>query len=146
MTTILTKEKIKLNAKVKDKYEAIRLVGQLLVDGGHVPSEYIDYMIQRENDLSTYMGAGLAIPHGTNDGKKLIQSTGLAVAVVPEGVDFGNGQTARLIVGIAAAGSEHLELLTNIAMLVSDDEVMDRILNTSSEDEIVEIFLKGVEE
>lgn len=142
---ILSREKIKINVHVNDKNEAIRLVGQMLVDGGHVPVEYIEYMVQREQELSTYMGAGLAIPHGTNEAKGVIRSTGLAVAVVPEGVEFAAGQVARLIVGIAAVGDDHMELLTNIAMIVSDDELLDQLLKAASEDEVLAIFQKGVE-
>jgi mannitol PTS system EIIA component len=145
MTTILSREKIQIHAQPANKFDAIRLVGQMLVDDGHVPPEYIDYMIQREEDLSTYMGAGLAIPHGTNEAKKLVRSTGLAIAVVPEGVEFGDGQRAQLIVGIAAVGDDHLDILTNIAMLVSDEEVLERLLQTASKDEVLDIFQKGVE-
>jgi len=142
--TILSRDKIKLQIQVQDKYEAIRIVGQMLVDAGHVPIEYIDFMIQREDVLSTYMGAGLAIPHGTNEAKQFIQSTGLAVLTVPDGVEFDNGQTARLIVGIAAIGDDHIDLLTNIAMIASDDEIAARILKSISEDEVLTIFQEGV--
>ncbi|MNC30955.1 Mannitol-specific phosphotransferase enzyme IIA component [compost metagenome] len=141
--TIFSKDKVNLDAKAVDKYEAIRLVGQMLVDAGHVPTEYIDKMIERENDLSTYMGGGLAIPHGTNDSKRLIRSTGLAVAIFSEGVDFGE-EKAYLLVGIAAVGSGHLELLTNIAVLCSEEENIKRIINASSKEELISILEGGV--
>ncbi|RCW47905.1 PTS system D-mannitol-specific IIA component (Fru family) [Paenibacillus prosopidis] len=146
MMTILAKEKIKLNVKVKDKYEAIRLAGQLLVDAGHVPLEYIDKMIEREEDLSTYIGGGLAMPHGTNASKALIRSTGMAILTVPDGVDFGGDEPAQLIIGLAAVGDDHLNILTNVAMLVSEEEDMRRILNASSEEELISIFEAGMQE
>lgn len=141
--TVLSKEKIKLQVKVADKYEAIRLVGQLLVDAGHVSEAYVDAMIERENMLSTYMGSGLAIPHGTNEAKSLVRSTGLAVITVPEGVVFDQDQKATLIVGIAASGDEHIELLTNIASIVSDEDTAAQILASSSEEEVLRIFQGG---
>ncbi len=144
--SILSIEKIRINVQVNNKEEAIRLVGQLLVDNGHVPASYIDFMLKRDEELSTYMGAGLAIPHGTNEAKKLIHSTGLAVLVVPAGVDFGGGELAQLIVGIAAIGDDHMDLLTSIAMIVSDDATKDRILKATSEEEILSIFQEGVEQ
>lgn len=144
--TVLSREKIKINVNVSDKYEAIRVVGQMLVDAGHVPADYIEYMIKREDDLSTYMGAGLAIPHGTNEAKRLIKSTGLAVCIIPNGVSFGDNQAAKLLVGIAATGDDHMDLLTNIAMLVTDEDIMARLLTTQSEDEVLDIFQKGVEQ
>lgn len=141
--SILTKEKVKLNVKVKDKFEAIRMAGALLVQAGHVPQAYVDKMVEREQVSSTYLGAGLAMPHGTNDSKPLIVSTGMSVLVVPEGVDFG-GETAYLIIGLAAVGDEHMEVLSSVAVLVSEDEDMQRILASKSEEELIAIFEEGM--
>ncbi|WP_028612782.1 PTS sugar transporter subunit IIA [Paenibacillus harenae] len=143
--TILAKEKIRLNVQVKDKYEAIRMAGQLLVEAGHAPAEYIGKMIEREDALSTYIGGGLAMPHGTNDSKALIRSTGLAILIVPDGVDFGGDEPAQLIIGLAAVGDDHLNILTNVAMLVSEEEDMQRILNAASEEELISIFEEGMQ-
>ncbi|CAH0121941.1 Mannitol-specific phosphotransferase enzyme IIA component [Paenibacillus sp. CECT 9249] len=143
--TMLAKETIRLNVNVKDKYEAIRFAGQLLVDAGHVPAEYIDKMIEREEALSTYIGGGLAMPHGTNDSKAMIRSTGLAILVVPDGVEFGGDEPARLIIGLAAVGDDHLNILTNVAMLVSEEEDMERIMNASTEEELISIFAEGMQ-
>jgi mannitol PTS system EIIA component len=144
--SILAKEKIRLNVKVKDKYEAIRLAGQLLVDGGHVPPEYVDAMIERENTSSTYLGAGLAMPHGTNEAKGLIRSTGMSILVLSgDGVDFGGDEPARLVIGLAALGDEHMEVLASVAGLVSEEEDMQRILNATSEDELLRMFDEAVE-
>lgn len=137
--SILTKDKVKLNVKVKDKFEAIRLAGQLLVEGGHVPEEYVDKMIEREKVSSTYLGGGLAMPHGTNDSKGLIRSTGMSVLVLSDEVDFGD-EGARLIIGLAAVGDEHLEVLSSVAVLVSGEEDMQRILDSQSAEELLAIF------
>ncbi|ALS25871.1 PTS sugar transporter subunit IIA [Paenibacillus cisolokensis] len=141
--SILSKEKVKLNVKVQDKVEAIRLAGQLLVDAGHVPAAYIDKMIERENVSSTYVGGGLAMPHGTNDAKELIRSTGMSVLVVPDGVEFG-GETAYLVIGLAAVGDEHLEILSGVAAIVSEEDDMKRILQSASEEEVIAIFEEGM--
>jgi PTS system mannitol-specific IIA component len=141
--SILTKDKVILNVKVKDKFEAIRLAGQLLVEAGHVPEEYVDKMIERENVSSTYLGGGLAMPHGTNESKGLIRSTGMSVLVLAEEVDFGD-EPARLIIGLAAIGEEHLDVLSSVAVLVSDDDDMQRILQAESEDELIAIFKEGM--
>lgn len=142
--SILSKDKVKLNASARDKFEAIRMAGQLLVDAGHASAGYIDKMIEREQTLSTYMGGGLAIPHGTNDSKELIRSTGLSVIQFPQGIDFGEGEKAYLVVGIAAVGDDHLDILTNVAMVCSDDDNMQRILQASTEEELLAIFESGM--
>lgn len=143
--TILSKDKVKLNVTVKDKYEAIRMAGQMLVDAGHAPQQYIDKMIEREESLSTYIGGGLAMPHGTNDSKALIHSTGMSVLIVPDGVDFGGDEPTYLVIGLAAVGDDHLSILTSVAMLVSDDDDMQRIINAASEEELISIFEQGME-
>ncbi|NOU86942.1 PTS mannitol transporter subunit IIA [Paenibacillus sp. LMG 31460] len=143
--TILSTNKIKLNAKPKDKFEAIRMAGQLLVEAGHVSAAYIDKMLEREQTLSTYMGNGLAIPHGTQDSKSLILSTGLSIVQIPKGVDFGEGEKATLVIGIAAAGNDHLDILTNVAMICSEDENMEMIMKAATPEEMVKIFESGME-
>ncbi|MZQ85600.1 PTS mannitol transporter subunit IIA [Paenibacillus sp. 5J-6] len=143
--SILSTNKVKLNAKPKDKFEAIRMAGQLLVDAGHASAGYIDKMIEREQTLSTFMGNGLAIPHGTQDSKSLILSTGLSIVQIPDGVDFGDGETANLVIGIAAAGNDHLDILTNVAMICSEDENIELIMQASTPEAMVKIFESGME-
>lgn len=146
MNQILSFDKVAFQAQVSTKEEAIRLAGQLLVNAGHVQPDYIEKMLERERTLTTYMGNGIAIPHGTNESKKLIESTGISIVHVPDGVDFGEGNLARLIIGIAAIGDEHLEILTNIALICSEDETLDPILNAPNANEILRLFEKGMSE
>jgi PTS system mannitol-specific IIA component len=143
--TILSREKVKLNAKANDKFEAIRMAGRLLVEAGHVPDEYVEKMIEREQASSTYIGGGLAMPHGTSESKPLIRSAGMSILVFPEGVEFGE-EKAYLVIGLASAGDEHLDILSNVAALVSDENDMQRILHASSEDELIAIFDMGMGE
>lgn len=142
---ILSKDKVILNAKANDKYEAIRMAGDLLVKAGHVEAGYVDKMIEREEIVSTYMGGGLAIPHGTKEAKSLVTSTGLSIVRFPEGVDFGGDEPAFIVIGIAAAGGDHMEILTNVAMIFTDDESIERVMNASNEEEILAIFEGGME-
>ncbi|WP_309120904.1 PTS sugar transporter subunit IIA [Paenibacillus sp.] len=144
--TILSTNKVKLGAKAADKNEAIRMAGRLLVDAGHVPEEYIEKMIERDALSSTYMGGGLAIPHGTNEAKPLVKSTGMSILVFPDGVSFGDGQVAKLVVGIAAVGDDHLDILTNVAMICSDEDSFDSILTADSEERLIAIFESGMDE
>ncbi len=144
MKNILTAEKIMLNAKVANKEEAIRLAGELLVRAGHVTEAYVEKMQEREQLATTYIGSGVAIPHGTNESKAEIQSTGISIIQVPEGVDFGGGNTAYLLVGIAAVGDEHLEVLSNIAILCSEEENVKRIVNAASAEKIIAMFSEEV--
>ncbi|MBA4544097.1 MULTISPECIES: PTS sugar transporter subunit IIA [Thermoactinomyces] len=142
--SILSKDKILINQKVNSKKEAIECAGQLLVQGNHVTPEYIEKMIEREEAVTTYLGNGVAIPHGTNDSKKWIRSTGISIVQIPDGVDFGNGNTAYLVIGIAAVGDEHLEILSNLAILFSEEENVKKMVQADSADELLALVEGGI--
>jgi PTS system mannitol-specific IIA component len=140
---ILSIENIVLNQALTTKEEAIRLTGKILIDRGYVQSSYVEKMLEREEMTSTYMGNFVAIPHGTDDAKKEVKESGIAIIQVPGGVDFGDGNIVKLIFGIAGKGDEHLEILSNIAIVVSDEENVEKIVNASSKDEVL-AFFEGV--
>ncbi|MCA0971892.1 PTS sugar transporter subunit IIA [Halobacillus litoralis] len=137
---ILTEKTIELNQKFSTKEEAIRYVGGLLNEQGYVDETYIEKMLEREEVTSTFMGNYVAIPHGTEDAKKAVKETGIAVVTVPDGVDFGGGNIAKLLIGIAGKGDEHLEILSQIAVVCSEEENIEAILEASSKQEIIDMF------
>ncbi|WP_263560703.1 PTS sugar transporter subunit IIA [Paenibacillus polymyxa] len=142
--SIMTIDKIKMNATAKDKYEAIRMAGQILLDAGYITSEYIDKMLEREEIVSTYIGNGLAIPHGTKESKTLVQSTGISIVQFPQGVDFGE-EKAYMVIGIAAQGGDHMEILTSIAVVCAEEENMDKLRNAVAPQEIIDLFESELE-
>ena len=101
------------------------MAGELLYKSGYVGKEYINGMLAREQDVSTYMGRGIAIPHGENAVKDTVKKSGIVVLQFPNGVEFGTGK-AKLVVGIAGKGDEHLAILANIAIAL--DEYTDEQL------------------
>lgn len=137
---VLKRENIKLNVPLSTMEEGIRYTGGILVDNGYVDAAYVDKMLEREGMASTFMGNSLAIPHGTEDAKANVLETGISVVTVPEGVDFGSGNIAKILIGIAGKNNEHLEILSNIAIVCSEEENIDKILNATSEDEIMDLF------
>lgn len=137
---VLSKDNIKLNVSLNSKEEAIRYTGGILADNGYVEASYIDKMLEREELTSTFMGNNVAIPHGTEDAKGMVTETGLSVVTVPEGIDFGNGNIVKVLIGIAGKGDEHLEVLSKIAIVLSEEENIQTILDASSEEEIIRIF------
>lgn len=139
--SVLSVENIVLNKNLATREEAIRFTGQVLVDRGYVEPAYIEKMLEREEMTSTFMGNGVAIPHGTDDAKKEVKASGLAIIQVPDGVDFGDGNIAKLLIGIAGKGDEHLEILSNIAVVVADEDNVEQIVNASTAEEIL-AFLK----
>jgi PTS system mannitol-specific IIA component len=137
---ILTKENIEMGVELNSQDEAIRRAGELLVQNGHVEEKYIDSMFEREKSVSTFMGNAVAIPHGTSDSKKWVEKSGLSILTVPEGVEYGDGNIAMLIIGIAGKGDEHLEILSNIAQVVSDEDNVAKIVQAESKEELLAFF------
>jgi len=124
---ILTAERVVLADRTPAREEAIRDVGRLLVEAGAVQPGYIDAMLDREKTVSTSMGNYLAIPHGTNEGREFIERTALAVIRYPDAIDW-DGDEVRFVVGIAGRENEHLEILGRIAVLFSDDDDVQALL------------------
>ena len=134
---VLIKESIKLNQPSVTKEEAIRAAGELLVERGSVDPSYVEAMLEREKIVTTYMGMGIAIPHGTSEAKGAVKKTAITMLQYPEGVDFGD-EKAQLVFGIAGIGDEHLDLLGKIAGTLDDPEVLEKMKTTDDVDWILE--------
>lgn len=137
MITVDTRQ-IQLQARATNKAEAIRLAGQLLVESGCIDAGYITSMLKRENVANTFLGNGISIPHGLPEDRDLIRQTGVAVVQIPAGVTWNPGETARLIVGIAARSDEHIEVLRRLTRVLGDVEQVTRLTQTTDTRDIVE--------
>lgn len=132
----LSQHDIHLGASAGSKEEAIRQVAAALTEAGCVSEGYVEGMLQRELQTSTYLGSGIAIPHGTTDTRDLVQKTGVQVFQFPQGIAWGEDQTAYVVLGIAARSDEHLALLRQLTHVLSDDRVAARLASTTSADEL----------
>ncbi len=136
---VIVKDSILLNQPSVTKEEAIRKAGELLVARGAVEPAYVDAMQERERMVSTYMGMGIAIPHGTAQAKGTVKKTAISMVQYPEGVDFG-AEKAQLVFGIAGIGEEHLDLLAKIAGCLEDPEVLEKMKTTDDADWIMKML------
>ncbi|WP_413509556.1 PTS sugar transporter subunit IIA [Carnobacterium maltaromaticum] len=140
---ILTIENIKLNQHFTTKESAIRAAGEVLVLAGYVEADYVDAMVQRENDVTTYMGNFIAIPHGTDEAKKYIKKSGISIIQVPNGVDFGTPEEEKMVTvlfGIAGFENEHLDILSQIAIFCSDIDNVVELASAQTAEEIVALL------
>ncbi|TDO09508.1 PTS system D-mannitol-specific IIA component (Fru family) [Bacillus subtilis] len=137
---VLAKENIKLNQTVSSKEEAIKLAGQTLIDNGYVTEDYIGKMFEREETSSTFMGNFIAIPHGTEEAKREVLRSGISIIQIPDGVEYGEGNTAKVVFGIAGKNNEHLDILSNIAIICSEEENIERLISAKSEEDLIAIF------
>ncbi|UPV79606.1 PTS sugar transporter subunit IIA [Bacillus rugosus] len=137
---VLAKENIKLNQTVSSKEEAIKMAGQTLIDNGYVTEDYIGKMFEREETSSTFMGNFIAIPHGTEEAKNEVLHSGISIIQIPNGVKYGEGNTVKVVFGIAGKNNEHLDILSNIAIICSEEENIERLISAKSEEDLIAIF------
>lgn len=142
---VLLKENVKVGLKSVTKEEAIKAAGELLFKSGYVDKPYIEGMLARERDISTYIGKGIAIPHGENAVKEHVKKTGIVVMQYPHGVEFADGNVAHLIVGIAGKGDDHLVIIQNLATITIDytDEDLEKAYTTKDPQVLFDMFTKG---
>ena len=134
---VIVADGIKLNQTPVSKEEAIQAAGELLAKLGYVEPSYADAMQEREKLVTTYMGMGVAIPHGTTQAKGTVKKTGIVLLQYPDGVDFGE-EKAQLVFGFAGIGDEHLDLLSKICEMLEDEEVLETLKTTSDTSWVLE--------
>lgn len=134
---ILIKEGIQLGQKPVSKEEAIQAAGELLEKLGYVDGSYVAAMQEREKLVTTYMGMGVAIPHGTTQAKGTVKKSGIVFFQYPEGVDFGE-EKAQLVFGIAGVGDEHLDLLGKLCTLLEDEARLETLKTTDDVEWVLE--------
>ena len=141
MEKIIELENIVLNVESEPHEDAIRRCGQILVGGGYVNPRYIEGMIARNRGFTTAIGNCIAIPHGEKEYKQDIIKTGLSVLTYPQGIDW-EGEKVHLVIGIAAKGNEHLEILENIVDRLDDSDAVLALVNANDKQAIYDLLTK----
>lgn len=136
---VLAKDNILTGLKTESKDDAILRAGHLLEQKGYVRKGYAEAMLKRENESTTYMGMGIAIPHGTDEAKKDIIRSGIVILQYPEGVDFGD-EKAYLIAGIAGKGDEHIEILASLGETFEDEDKLKTLMSAEDPNTIYNIL------
>jgi mannitol/fructose-specific phosphotransferase system IIA component len=137
---IIKKSDIKLNLEPMTRDEAIDLAGKLLVDSGYVMPEYIDAMHQRETIVSTYIGNGVAIPHGVGQAQQYIKKSGIVVLQFPKGISY-NDNLCYLVIGIAGKNDEHITILSNLAESIVDEEEAKKLWTLDDLNQMYKVFV-----
>ena len=143
--SVLIKESILTNKVFLDNKEATIAAGNLLLENGYIEKEYIDSMLEKleTQSFATYIGNGVAIPHGMSDGSKYVTNTGISVIQVPEGVDW-NEEKAYIVVGIAANSDDHMNVLASLADAIEDEEDAKKLWSETSVEKIYELLSENL--
>ena len=141
----LSVEAVRLGCTAGDKTDAVQQTGEVLLEIGAIDDPYIKAMHERERSMSTYIGEGVAIPHGTDESRVHVRRTGLSFLQFPEGVDW-NGEEAKVCIGIASQGDEHVGVLAALARILVVPEQAEQLRNAASVDEVVRLLQPDDEE
>ena len=139
LTSLIAESSIRLDSHASDRLDAVRQCGQALLEAGAVDASYIDAMLQREQSVSTFVGEGVAIPHGTLAGKEAVKQDALVVLRFPDGVDW-DGNDVRVCVGIAAAGGGHIALLSQLAEILLDPEKAEQLRSATTAEQVYSLL------
>ncbi|MFE0525960.1 PTS sugar transporter subunit IIA [Micromonospora parva] len=139
MAELLARDAIRLDERAGSRDEAISRCCAVLVEVGAVAPAYVDAMLAREQSVSTYIGEGVAIPHGTLNSKESVQRDALAVLRFPAGVDW-DGFDVRVCVAIAAAGDGHVDILAQLASVLMDPAQAQQLRESTSVDDVITIL------
>jgi mannitol PTS system EIIA component len=142
--SLLRPESIRLDCSATDRFGVVRQCGAVLLEGGYVDAPYVDAMVEREQTLSTYLGEGFAIPHGTNASREHVREAGIAVLRFPAGVDW-EGEDMRVAVAVASASDEHVAVLRELATVLADPESAARLRDATDPAVILELLSVEVE-
>lgn len=138
-TTVLTTDRIVLNGAARTRDEAIAESARLLVEAGAVTTEYEAAMLERESLVSTFMGNGLAIPHGTNEAKEAIIASAMTVVRYDEPIDW-DGNPVRVVAAIAGKDGGHMAVLSALALVFSDDSAVEQLLAAESPQQVLDLL------
>lgn len=135
---LLLKSNIFTGCRARPKNELIKEIGGVLVKSGYVNDNYVDAMFERELSFSTYLGNGIAMPHGIDSAKKEIRESGLTVMIFPEGTDW-DGNKVHIVIGLAGRENEHLKILGNLANTLIDERSVRKMIDMDV-DEIYKVI------
>ncbi|MFC0309349.1 fused PTS fructose transporter subunit IIA/HPr protein [Gallibacterium melopsittaci] len=136
----LIENDIHLGEKADDKQQAITAVAQAFINKGLVEEGYLQGMLAREQQTSTFLGNGIAIPHGTLDTRHLVKQTGVQIFQFPNGVRWSDDNIAYLVIGIAAKSDEHLAILRQLTHLLGDEDIAEKLAKTTDPQLFINLF------
>lgn len=145
LTDLLAESSINLTATAESRDDAIRQAGEALLAAGAIDASYIDAMLEREKSVSTFVGEGVAIPHGTLAGKDSVKKDALVLLRFPDGVDW-DGFDVSVAIGIAAKGNGHIALLSQLATILLEPEKAEALRNATTTAEVYELLASTDEE
>jgi mannitol/fructose-specific phosphotransferase system IIA component len=142
--SLLEPTAVHLGLRATDRFDAVTQAGRALLQIGAVDEPYLDAMLERERGLSTYLGEGFALPHGTDASRVHVRRPAIAVLQFPDGVEW-DGEQVQVAIAVASASDEHVRVLAALATVITDPQRAEQ-LRTATDPEVVMELLKPSQE
>jgi mannitol/fructose-specific phosphotransferase system IIA component len=142
---LLDEEAVRLGLRASDRFDAVAQAGRVLLEIAAVDPPYIDAMAEREQSLSTYLGEGFALPHGTDASRAHVRRPAIAVLQFPGGVDWG-GHTVTVAIAVASATEEHVQILAQVAGVISDPDRAEQLRSATEPSQVLELLAAAPQE
>jgi PTS system mannitol-specific IIA component len=139
LTALLAESSIVLDATAADRDDAIRQAGAALIAAGAVRAEYVDGMLERERSVSTYVGEGIAVPHGTRSTNEHVLQDAIVVVHFADGIEW-DGHTVTVVIGLAAHGMGHIALLAQLAAVLLEPERAEALRSAASPSDVIAVL------
>lgn len=143
---LLTPDLIRLGVVAADRDDAIDQAGRMLVDAGAVRSPYVEAMHEREAAMSSYMGEGFALPHGTDESRRYVERAAVAFLQFAEPVEWEEGEHAHAALAVAATSDEHIGVLSSLAQVLSDEDKAEQLRTTDNVDDVLALLAPAADE
>jgi mannitol/fructose-specific phosphotransferase system IIA component len=143
---LLTRETVRLSVVARDRADAIDQAGRVLLEIGAIEQAYVDAMHEREAVMSSYMGEGFALPHGTDESRRHVNRAAVAFLQFSEPVLWEDDEEALAALAVAATSDEHVGILATLARVLVDEDKAERLRTTGDVDEVLELLAPTIEE
>lgn len=135
----ITKENILFGQRYMSQCQAIELVGKKMMELGLCKQEYIDSMQEKCAKEQTYIGNGIGIPHGRDEARNFVLKTGIVIVHFAKAIKY-DGEDTRLIIGIASNSDDHIEILQELAIKLSDEDYVKELVETTNINDFYTVF------
>lgn len=136
----LSTDDIALGCKEQNKKDVLLQICKVFQKKSFVSSTCIDNLEEREKQISTYLGNGVALPHISDKQGNLVQHSGIHIFQFPNGIKWDKLHIAFLVIAVAAKEQEHITILKNIASLVSNEIVIRALSSVSNKNDFLKIL------
>lgn len=136
----ITANNLHLGCQARNKAEVLTMVGNEFKKKGYVNQDCVHFLNEREQQISTFLGNGITLPHLPKSANDIIVTSGVEIFQFPDGVIWDRTNVMFIAIGVIAKSREHIDVLREIALIFSDEFISNALSLTSSEEEFLSIL------